>query len=174
MNEAVTPLGSPVTLRETLPLNPALGVTVMRSVALAPCVTLGADAALMEKLAAGATVNVMLVLAVRFPAVPVTVTVAAPNAAPALAAKFNTLAVAVLVGLNEAVTPLGSPDTLRLTVLLNPLSGVTVMLAPPPPPGLILSDVGAGLRANDGMGVTCRVSPTLAVSVPETPWTVKG
>jgi hypothetical protein len=42
LNEAVTPLGRAEVVRVTLPLKPALGVTVMVLVAPAPCATLSA------------------------------------------------------------------------------------------------------------------------------------
>jgi hypothetical protein len=130
LNAAVTPLGSPATLSVTLPLNPLLGVTAMVSVALAPCVTLIVEAeAFIEKFAVGVTVKVMPTLETRLPAVPVTVTLAAPTAALPLATKLNVLAVAVPAGLKDAVTPLGRPETVRFTVLLNPLADSMETLA---------------------------------------------
>ena len=63
-----------------------------------------------------------------------TVTVAAPTAALALAVKLKVLAVAVLAGLNDAVTPLGRPETVRFTALLNPFVGWMAILAVAPPP----------------------------------------
>jgi len=60
---------------------------------------------------------------------PVTVTVAVPAAAVALAVKVNVLAVEVLVGLNAAVTPVGRPETVSATALLNPLVGTMVIEA---------------------------------------------
>ncbi len=57
------------------------------------------------------------------PDLPVTVTFAAPATAVALAVKVNVLAVAVLAGLNNAVTPLGRPERVRATAPLNPLVG---------------------------------------------------
>jgi hypothetical protein len=58
----------------------------------------------------------------------VTVTVTVPVAAVLPAASVNVLVLAVLLGLNEAVTPLGRPDADKLTVLLKPFCGVTVMV----------------------------------------------
>src|SRR5215469_17193354 len=43
-NDAVTPLGKPEAARVTLPVKPPVSVTVMVSVALAPCVTDSDDA----------------------------------------------------------------------------------------------------------------------------------
>ena len=39
LNEAVTPLGNPVAVKATLPVNPPVSVTVIVSVPLLPCFT---------------------------------------------------------------------------------------------------------------------------------------
>lgn len=44
LNDAVTPLGRPVAVNDTLPVNPFTSVTEMVSVALLPCVTESEDA----------------------------------------------------------------------------------------------------------------------------------
>jgi len=49
-----------------------------------------------------------------------------PGAAVALTLSVNVLVVAVLAGLKDAVTPAGSPDTVKLTLPLKPFCGVTV------------------------------------------------
>ena len=72
-----------------------------------------------------------IVLCDRPPETPVTVTVTVPVAAVLLADSVNELVPAVLLGLNEAVTPLGRPDADKLTLLLKPLCGVTVMVLAP-------------------------------------------
>jgi hypothetical protein len=54
--------------------------------------------------------------------------VTVPVAAVLLAASVNVLVLAVLLGLNDAVTPLGRPDADKLTLLLKPFCGVTVMV----------------------------------------------
>ncbi len=69
-----------------------------------------------------------MVVFVKLPDVPVTVTVTVPVVAVLLAVKASVLLLAVLPGLNEAVTPLGRPDADKLTLLLKPFCGVTVML----------------------------------------------
>jgi len=69
---------------------------------------------------------------------PVTVTVTVPVAALLLAANVNVLVLVVLLGLNDAVTPLGRPDADKLTLPLKPFCGVTVMvLAPLAPCGIV-------------------------------------
>ncbi len=52
--------------------------------------------------------------------VPVTVTVTVPVAAVLLAVSVNVLVLAVLLGLNDAVTPLGSPEADKLTFPVKP------------------------------------------------------
>src|SRR5581483_7076898 len=83
------------------------------------------------KLTPGLTVRLIVVVCVRLPLVPVTVTVAVPVVAVLLAVRVSVLVVVVLAGLNDAVTPLGNPEADRLTLLLKPLTGVTVMVLVP-------------------------------------------
>ena len=59
---------------------------------------------------------------------PVTVTVAGPVAAVALAVNVNTVEDAVVAGLNEAVTPLGRPLVVKVTFPEKPFSGAIVMV----------------------------------------------
>jgi hypothetical protein len=61
-----------------------------------------------------------VVVLVKLPDMPVTVTVAAPVAAVLLTVSVNVLALAVLLGLNDAVTPLGRPDADKLTLPVKP------------------------------------------------------
>jgi hypothetical protein len=69
-----------------------------------------------------------VVLCDKLPETPVTVTLKVPSAAVLLAVSVNVLVLAVLLGLNDAVTPLGRPDADRLTLPLKPFCGVTVMV----------------------------------------------
>ena len=73
----------------------------------------------------------MVVLFVIVPAVPVMVIVRSPMLAVPLAVRVSVLVLLVLLGLNDAVTPLGSPEADKLTLLLNPLCGVTVIVLVP-------------------------------------------
>jgi len=57
---------------------------------------------------------------------PVTVTANVPVVAVPLADSVNVLVLVVLLGLNDAVTPLGRPDADRLTVPVKPFCGMTV------------------------------------------------
>src|SRR5712692_2054129 len=69
------------------------------------------------------TVRESVVVFVKLPDVPVTVTVTVPVVAVLLPV--------VLLGLNDAVTPLGRPDADKLTLPLKPFSGVTVTVLVP-------------------------------------------
>jgi len=66
------------------------------------------------------TVSEMVVLFDKLPDVPVMVTVTVPVAAVLLAFSVMVLVPEVLLGLKDAVTPLGSPDANKLTLPLKP------------------------------------------------------
>jgi hypothetical protein len=68
---------------------------------------------------------------VKLPDVPVTVTVAVPAVAEALAVSVKVLAPVVLVGLKAAVTPVGRPEAVKLTLPVKlPTSATVIVLAP--------------------------------------------
>jgi hypothetical protein len=72
-----------------------------------------------------------LAVCVKLPDVPVTVTVAVPVVAEPLAVSFKVLAPVVLLGLNAAVTPLGKPEAVKLTLPVKvPTSATVIVLAP--------------------------------------------
>jgi hypothetical protein len=73
----------------------------------------------------------MVVAFDKLPDVPVMVSVTVPVAALLLAVSVNVLVPAVLLGLNDAVTPLGKPDADKPTLPLKPFCGVTVMVLAP-------------------------------------------
>jgi len=75
----------------------------------------------------------MVVEFVRLPDVPVITTLDVPRGAELLAENVTVLVLVVLLGLNEAVTPLGRPEAVRLTLSLKPLYGVTVIVLEPLP-----------------------------------------
>ena len=143
LNEAVTPLGRPDADKLTLPLKPFCGVTVMVLAPLAPWVMLRllGDAERV-KLGGGVTVKESVVPCDKPPDVPVMVTVAVPIAAVPLAVSVNVLVLVVLLGLNDAVTPLGRPDADKLTLPLKPFCGVTVMVLAPLAPCVMLKLLG--------------------------------
>jgi len=79
----------------------------------------------------GRTESVIVVVFVRALALPVMVTAKFPMLATLLAVRVSVLVLLVLVGLNDAVTPLGSPETDKLTLPLKPFCGVTVIVLVP-------------------------------------------
>ena len=77
------------------------------------------------------TVRFTVVVCVMLPDTPVMVIVAVPRVALAPAVRVSVLVEVVGFGLNPAVTPLGKPDALRVTLSLNPFEGTTVMVLMP-------------------------------------------
>jgi hypothetical protein len=134
LNVAVTPAGNVPTLRVTLPVKPLTGVTLTALVPDPPTTTL-ALAADSEKLGwLPFTVRVILVVCVIVPLTPVIVTVAGPVAAEAEAVNVRVLEEVAGFGLKAAVIPAGSVPTLKVTLPVNPPTGVIVTeLAPVPP-----------------------------------------
>src|ERR1700731_3849075 len=125
--EAVTPLGSPDTARFTLPVNPYWGLTPMYGVVELPWPMFAIPGLESVKLGA-CTPKVRLVVVVRLPEVPVMVRVFVAALAELLAVSVSTLLPEVGFVPHTAVTPLGSPDTARFTIPLNPYCGVTVIV----------------------------------------------
>jgi hypothetical protein len=92
------------------------------------------------------TERVKEVVAVVVPEVPVTVTVKAPVVAVLLAVSVSTLELVEDAGLNEAVTPLGSPETVNATLPVNPPVSATVIVSVPLVPCLTDTVDAEGLR----------------------------
>jgi len=86
------------------------------------------------------------VVLVKPPDIPVMVTEAVPVAAVLLAVSVNVLVLVVVLGLNDAVTPLGRPDADKLTLPLKPFCGVTVMVLTPLAPCVMLRLLGDAER----------------------------
>jgi hypothetical protein len=129
LNDAVTPLGNPLAERATLPVKPFIAAMETVVAPLAPCTTLSvAGDTEMPKFAAAVTVSVTVVVCERLPEVPVMVIVDDPVAAVLLADRVSVLVPVVLAGLNDAVTPLGSPLAERATLPVKPFVGATVMV----------------------------------------------
>ncbi len=91
-------------------------------------------------------VREIVVVFVKLPDLPVTVTEAVPVAAVLLAVNVNLLVLAVLLGLNDAVTPLGRPEADKLTLPVKPFCGVTVMVLAPFAPCTIVKLFGDAER----------------------------
>ena len=69
-----------------------------------------------------------MVVLVKVPEVPVTVTVAVPIAAVLVADRVKELLVVAGFGPNVALTPLGRPDAVKLTLPLNPFRILIVIV----------------------------------------------
>ena len=137
LNAAVTPLGKPEADRLTLPLKPFDGVIVIVLCPLEPCEMdkkFGDADKVKFPLAVPFTVSVTVVVCVRLPDVPVTVTPNVPVVAVLLAVKVSVLALVEGFGLKAAVTPPGKPEADRLTLPVNPFDGVIVIVLAPLPP----------------------------------------
>jgi hypothetical protein len=143
LNEGVTPLGRPETDKLTLPLKPLSGFTVIVLAPLEPCamVRLLGEAESV-KFGGGLTVRDSVVELDRLPDEPVMVTVAGPVVAVLVAVSVNVLALVVLVGLNDALTPVGRPDADKLTLPLKPLSGLMEMVLVPLAPWTMVKVLG--------------------------------
>ena len=132
LKDAVTPRGRPEADKLTLLVKPLCGVTVIVEV------TLPARARLKEfgdaeiaKFGGGNTVSDTDVLCDNPPDVPVIVIEKVPRVAALLDVSVSVLELVVFVGLNDAVTPPGRPEAERLTLPLNPFSGLTVIVVVP-------------------------------------------
>ena len=163
LNEAATPLGRPEVDKLTLPLKPFCGLTVIELVPLAPCVIVKAlGDAERVKFPGGFTVRERVAVFVKLPDEPVIVTVTVPVAAALPADSVKVLVFAVLAGLNDAVTPLGKPDADKLTLLLKPYCGVTVMVLAPLAPWAIVKLLGEVESEKFGGGGPGEVRDTLS------------
>ena len=102
------------------------------------------------------------VVFIKLPDEPATVIVTVPMAAVLLAVSVKVLVFAVLLGLKDAVTPLGRPDADRLTLPLKPPCGVTVMALVPLAPCTTVKLLGDIEREKPGGGGGGVVSETLS------------
>ena len=164
LNTAPTPVGSPDAANVTLPANPPASITVTVSVMADPSVTdrVAADAVSVKL---GVCMVLMVSetaeLAVSAPEVPVIVSVVVPEAAALPAVRVSTLDPVVGLVPNEAVTPVGSPDTASVTLPANPPAGATVMVSATLPPWVTVRAVVAGEIVKLGLAVPGMVSATV-------------
>jgi hypothetical protein len=116
------------------------------------------------------TPSVKVVDAVNAPDVPVIVTVLWPVAAVLLATKVKVEKLVVVLGVKKAETPLGRPETARLTFPAKPYRSVTETLAFAlwPSPTLTCEDA---VSEKAGAWIVS-VNVVFAVTLPETPVTV--
>lgn len=87
---------------------------------------------------------------VKLPDVPVIVNAVAPTVAEPLAVKVSTVLPLAGLGLNEAVTPLGRPEAEKVTLPLNPSSGLMVMVVVTWLPCVTLTVFGEGDKVKSG------------------------
>jgi hypothetical protein len=92
-----------------------------------------------------------------------------PVVALLLADRVRLLVVAVLLGLNDAVTPCGRPEADKLALPVKPFCGVTVIVDATWPPRARLSELGEADRAKFGAGVTVSESVVLCDNAPDLP-----
>jgi hypothetical protein len=113
----------------------------------------------------------IVVLLVKLPDIPVTVTEAVPELAVLLAASVNVLVLVVLAGLKVAVTPLGKPVADKPTLPLKPFTGLTVMVLVPFAPCAIVKLLGAAesVKLATGTGFTVREIVVVFVRLPDVP-----
>jgi hypothetical protein len=90
------------------------------------------------------------------------VAVTVPAVAALLTASVNVLVVVVELGLNDALTPLGSPDADKLTAPLKPFWGETVTVLVPLPPWVMLTLLGDAESVKFGCVVTVSVAVWVA------------
>ena len=112
--DAVTPLGSPVTASFTLPVKPYCGATEIPAEAVDPWPSI--TGLLLVRANVGTyTPRENVVVFLSDPEVPVIVTVPEASGAEADAVNVRVVDPVAGVGVNVAVTPLGSPEAVRLT-----------------------------------------------------------
>ena len=114
----------------------------------------------------------MVAVCVKVVDVPVMVTVADPVVAVLPAANVSVLVAVAGLVLKEALTPLGSPEAAKVTLLLKPFWGVTVMVLVPKAPCMTIRLAGDAERAKFGGSVTVSATVAVRVKLPEVPVTV--
>jgi len=133
LKEAATPGGVPMD-RFTLPVKSPRSVTTIVFVPGEPGeITTAPDRGAMLN-PGTLTVRDSVVVAVSVPEVPVMVSEYAPVAAELLKVSVSTLLPTVGFALHDAVTPLGRPETERLTLPVNPPRAFTMMVDVVEPP----------------------------------------
>ena len=118
------------------------------------------------------TVRLSVVVLVNEPDTPLIVTVTVPVAAVAEAAKVSVLVEAVEVGLKVAVTPVGRPEAVRLTLPVKPFTSVTVMVLVPLAPWATETVFGEAERVKLAVAPACTVTeavPSEAASLAPSP-----
>ena len=92
-----------------------------------------------------------------------------PVFAVLLAERVSVLVSMVLLGLNDAVTPLGKPDAVMLTLESKPFSGVTVIVDMTLLSCARLNELGDADSVKFGRGVTVRDTVMVCDKLPDIP-----
>jgi hypothetical protein len=152
-----------------------VSVTVFGAVVV-PTLTVPHDREVGDRVTAGPlplafTVRLSVVVFVKLPDTPLTVTVTVPVAADALAVSVNVLVVVVGFGLNPAVTPLGKPEALKVTLPVKPFTGFTVIVLVPLFPCVTVTELGFAVRLKFGAAAafTVRLNVVVFVKLPDVP-----
>jgi hypothetical protein len=154
----------------TVPSKPFCGTTAIVAPPSEPCSILKlAVEAVSVKRGGAATVKLMAAALRKLPDVPVMVTVDVPRTAELPAVSVNVIGLVALAALKDAVTPLGRPDTPKVTVPLKPFSGVIVMALAPALPCRRLMLAGDAATLNEGTPVTVSSNLAVLVKLPEVP-----
>src|SRR5260370_1062802 len=99
---------------------------------------------------AAVTVRLIVVVCVKFPEVPVMVTMAVPVEAALLAGKERVLVGGGGVGEEEGVTAVGRRVAVKFTLPLKPLRGLMAMVLEPAAPSRMVKLVGDAERVKLG------------------------
>jgi hypothetical protein len=171
LNAAVTPAGNPLALKVT-PAVKLVRVMLIVLVTIAPrAIDTLPGVAVSVKFCAGLTVKVIdAVTGGSVPLAPVTVTVAGPKVAVLEAVKVSVLLFPVVdVGLKAAVTPVGNPLALNMTLPGKPARMMLIVLVAVAPRITGTLD-GLGTSVNTGSETaTFRVMKVVRVRPPPTP-----
>ena len=87
------------------------------------------------------------------------------GAAAMLADSVRVLVPMVAVGLKDAVTPLGKPGADRLTLLLKPPDGVTLIMLVPLEPFATVRLLGDAIRLKSGFCAPAAFTVRLSIAV---------
>jgi hypothetical protein len=118
---------------------------------------------------AAVTVRLMAAVFVRLLDLPVTVAVQVPAAAEADAVSVRVAVAGVAPALNDPTTPLGKPETLTVTVLLNPFCGLRLRVLVPLAPFWMLRAVGEADNVKVGGRAMVSAMAAVLFRAPETP-----
>jgi hypothetical protein len=159
LNDADTLTGKPEADKLTLPANPFDGAMVMVDLPFVPRAMLKVEGeADRPKFGPEVMFREIVVVLARLAHTPLMVSVNVPIAAVALALRVSVLLLAVPGGLKDAATPLGRPEADKLTMPLNPLSGLMLMTLVAVFPWTTLKLPGEAISAKVPVGLTVRVS----------------